>query len=173
MTEYRVNYIIQGTKPSHSIMFILKKLYFIKKIYPGFYQSIDSSRKEDAAIVMMDAENEVLTIMVIINLQVVVFKKRIDSPMTIERFKFNEQIHNPTNELYKLIITSKTRASKIKNHGFIEAFGEMVGRVKILYKIHSEQQHNMWNEVFSLDPNFFLSNGNINLPIGSDNKWID
>jgi hypothetical protein len=154
-------------------MFILKKLYFTKKIYPEFYESIDAARKQDSAIVMMDVDNDVLIMMVIINLQVVVFKKRIDSPMTIERFQFDEQINEPTNDLYNLIITSKTRASKIKNHGFIEAFGEMIGRVKILYKIHSEQQHNIWNEVFSLDPDFFLSNGNINLPIGSDNKWID
>lgn len=154
-------------------MFILKKLYFTKKVYPEFYESIDAARKQDSSIVMMDVDNEVLVMMVIINLQVVVFKKRIDSPMTIERFQFDEEINEPTNELYKLIITSKTRATKIKNHGFIEAFGEMIGRVKILYKIHSEQQHNIWNEVFSLDPDFFLSNGNISLPIGSDNKWID
>jgi hypothetical protein len=122
---------------------------------------------------MMNAENEVLTIMVIVNLKVVIFKKRIDSPMIIDHFEFNEKINNPTDELYKLIITSKTRASKIKNHGFIEAFGEMIGRVKILYKIYAEQQHNMWNEVFSLDPDFFLSNGNISLPVGLENKWID
>jgi hypothetical protein len=154
-------------------MFILKKLYFIKKIYPEFYQSIDAARKEDAAIVMMNAENEVLTIMVIVNLKVVIFKKRIDSPMIIDHFEFNEKINNPTSELYNLVITSKTRASKIKNHGFIEAFGEMIGRVKILYKIYAEQQHNMWNEVFSLDPDFFLSNGNISLPVGLENKWID
>lgn len=154
-------------------MFILKKLYFSKTIYPEFYESIDAARKEDAAIVMMDAKNDILTIMVIINLQVVIFKKRIDSPMTIERFQFDEQINEPTNELYNLIITSKTRASKIKNHGFIEAFGEMIGRVKILYKIYAEQQHNMWNEVFSLDPDFFLSNGSINLPVGVENKWVD
>lgn len=154
-------------------MFLLKKIYFTKKIYPEFYQNIDLARKEDTAIVMMSVEEEVLNIMVIVNLQVVVFKKRIDSPMIMERFEFKENIINPTNDLYNLVVKSKTNASKIKNHGFIESFSEMIGRVKILYKIYSEQQHNMWNEVFSLDPNFFISNGEIKLPVGSDNKWID
>jgi hypothetical protein len=154
-------------------MFILKKLYFTKKIYPEFYQSIDAARKEDSAIVMLDVKQDTLSIMVIIDLKVVIFKKQIDSPMIIQKFEFYEHLENPTNELYDLIMTSKTRASKVKNHGFIEAFGEMIGRVKILYRIYSEQQHNIWNEVFSLSPNFFISNGKINLPVGSDNKWID
>jgi hypothetical protein len=154
-------------------MFILKKLYFTKKIYPEFYQSIDAARKEDSAIIMMDVHDEILTIMVIINLKVVIFNKRIDSPMTIQSFQFDSELNNPTNELFNLIMTSKSRASKVKNHGFIEAFSEMIGRVKILYKISSEQQHNIWNEIFSLSPDFFTSNGNISLPVGTDNKWID
>lgn len=153
-------------------MFFLKKLYFIKKIYPQFYENLDMAHKGDSAVVFMDVISEVLTIMVIINFEVVIFKKRIDSPLVIDRFSFSPEIKEPTNELYDLIIKTKHNASSVKNHNFIETFGEMLGRVKVLYKIYAEQQHTIWNEVFSLDTNFFVSNGEIQLPVG-ENKWVD
>ncbi len=154
-------------------MFLLKKLYFTKKIYPSFYQNIDDARKEESAILFLDVIDEVLTIMVIIDCKAVVFKKRIDSPMMIENIHFNSEIDEPTNDVYELITKLKNNASKVKNHGFIETFSEMINKVRILYKLYGEQQHNIWNEVFSLDPKFFVNAGEISLPIGSSNKWID
>lgn len=154
-------------------MFFLKEIYFKKYIYPDFYHNLESASKEDSAVLFMEVIDEVLTIMVIINFKVVIFKKRIESPLTIEDFYLNQEIKGATNELYSLILKTKNSAIKVKNHGFIETFSEMISKVKILYKIHAEQQHTIWNEVFSLDPNFFSSSGEISLPIGAENKWID
>lgn len=154
-------------------MFFLKKFYFTKNIYPDFYQNISSAQKEDSAVLFMEVIDEVLTIMVIINFKAIIFKKRIDSPLIMESFSFKEKINQPTNELYSLILSTKKSANKVKNHNFIENFSELLNKVKILYRISSEQQHNIWNEVFSLDPNFFATGGKINLPVGADNKWVD
>jgi len=154
-------------------MFLLKKIYFRKKIYPAFYQNIDDAQKQDSAIIFLDVIDEVLTIMVIIDCKAVIFKKRIDSPMTMENVEFNPEITNPTNEIYELITKLKHNANKVKNHGFIETFSDMINKVRVLYKIYGEQQHNIWNEVFSLDPKFFVNAGEISLPVGSSNKWVD
>jgi hypothetical protein len=154
-------------------MFFLKKLYFTKSIYPSFYQNLEDAQKEESAVLFTEVVDGLLTIMVIINFKVIIFRKRIDSPLLMENFKFSKEIDAPTNDLFSLIISTKHNATKVKNHHFIEMFSERLNKIKILYQISAEQQHNIWNEIFSLNPEFFATGGEINLPVGADNKWVD
>lgn len=158
-------------------MFFIKQIYFNRSIYPIFYDNLFEAQKHEQAVIFVDIIQEKLVIMVIINLKAVIFEKLSDSPMVIKKMEFYEKISSPSEDIYKIILSTKNNAITVNNHGFIEKLSEEVNKIKIFYRLSVEQQKQIWHEVLILDSKFFNSNRDMLITpintVDNQNKWID
>jgi len=156
-------------------MFFLQNLYFKHRVYTKFYQDLDRIHKNKTAIILMDTDSA-LIIVIIINFKAILFKKRKNSSLLIKKFTFCRKIaNNIPSEIYDLVKKYKNNLVLVQNEYFVEMLSKIINQVKILYNLTFEQQYNIWNEIFSLDENYFKSNNKIiNCTLNSErNKWID
>lgn len=154
-------------------MLFIKDWHFKKYIYPHFYANIELAEEKKEAVLYYQLNDNSFLIMVIINKKAIIFNKKLGDTNFFHKVSFNNNPNSVEKQFYDIIKATKNNATTIKNHSFIESFAELMNRVNITYKLPLKEQHNIWNCILTIDPNFCKQENTIFIPQNSTQKWVD
>jgi hypothetical protein len=153
--------------------------YFKNKIYNVFIQQIQNRFKQNKAIFLFEIGDDTLTLNMIFNEKMSVFKKNQNLPLSYSTYVLEEDIQKLLPQLSnlksfkELVLILKNDGEAVESQHIIEFLNNNLKNMTNYYKFNRKEISFIYEKTISENINFYKANPPAIVLETSANKWID